>query len=191
MIHSILTDCEGKGKGRVKYCSDPLPRDPMFSPSHGPFKYVLHSYHLLHFVLLSTALQCFTMLCLSHLKFSSFSSSTSPFLTWQSCVTQLKTLTVLLYFVLSFPYISFVFPFYFLVFNRFYSLHTSREMISHKRCCHNFLSCFFFLNFFLYFRTVGLNILMLKKEGKGRDIPDLPLNYTLKKSFLLNKEVRT
>ena len=83
-IYSIITDCEGKGKGLVKYCSDPLPRDLMFSPSHGPFKYVLLSSAPL--ALLCSALPRPALLCFSRQKFSSLTFSTFYSSSEQLCV---------------------------------------------------------------------------------------------------------
>ena len=63
IIYSIYTDCEGKVKGRVKYCSDPPPRALTFSPSHGPFKFVLSSSALLYSTPLCPALPCPALPC--------------------------------------------------------------------------------------------------------------------------------
>lgn len=38
--HLIITGCAEKGRGQVKYCSGPLPRDLTYSASHGHSKYV-------------------------------------------------------------------------------------------------------------------------------------------------------
>ena len=104
IIYSIYTDCEGKVKGRVKYCSDPPPRALTFYPSHGPFKYVLSSSALLYSALPCPALPCLALLCsvvfcLSHPKFPTFTSSTLSSSYYQSCVIPL----IFLFSFLSFP----------------------------------------------------------------------------------------
>ena len=94
------------------------------------------------------------------------------------------------YYVNFLPLNSFIFLFYLLSFPTVYILSLFLEKRVPKIV--DIITLYSAFSFeFLSFRTVGLNILTSKKEGKGRDIPDLPPNFTLKKSFLLNKEVRT
>ena len=220
IIYSIYTDCEGKVKGRVKYCSDPPPRALTFSPSHGPFKFVLSSSALLYSTPLCPALPCPALPCPAlpclalpcpalpclalpcpalpclALPCPALPCPALPCLALLCCVLFISSkvpylhLSHFVLFLLSVmchsSHISIFFSF---LSYRLYSLLISREKSFHNRSYHNFIFSFLYLNFSTV-RTVGLSILMLKKEGKDRDIPDLPPNFTLKKSFLLNKEVR-